>query len=54
MNLVQITDLKGKRRVGLVAADRIVLLKPLPATNTSAAPLGAPPETPAGSPTPTP
>ena len=27
MNLVQITDLKGKRRVGLVAADRIVLLK---------------------------
>ena len=27
MNLVQITDHKGKRRVGLVAADRIVLLK---------------------------
>lgn len=27
MNLVQIRDQKGKRRVGLVAADRIVLLK---------------------------
>ena len=27
MNLVQITDQKGKRRVGLVAADRVLLLK---------------------------
>ena len=37
MNIVQIFDSKGKRRVGLVSADKIILLKKVSHTTELAA-----------------